>query len=145
MRSDKAFVIDRVLQQECEQINEQAELSNATKDILLNFSWPGNIRQLRNALRFALAVCDGGYVEPHHLPAELQPGESQNPINPLAQPSDTLLPSDLSDGLQQAQRLLLTLRKHHWNVTASALELGLCRATLYRQMKRYNIVPPTHQ
>jgi transcriptional regulator of acetoin/glycerol metabolism len=34
------------------------------------------------------------------------------------------------------------LRKHHWNVTAAATELGICRATVYRQMQRYNIVSP---
>jgi transcriptional regulator of acetoin/glycerol metabolism len=34
------------------------------------------------------------------------------------------------------------LRRHRWNVTAAAAELGVCRATVYRQMKRFRIVPP---
>jgi len=150
LRADKAFVVARVLAQEGEQIGVQAELSEATQDILRHFAWPGNIRQLRNVLRFALAICDDGYIEPHHLPGDLQDEgrlvELDPPALPApAQPIHTLLSSDLSAGLQQAQRLLLALRKHHWNVTAAALELGLCRATLYRQMKRYNIVSPTQQ
>ncbi|MER2555423.1 MAG: helix-turn-helix domain-containing protein [Thauera sp.] len=34
------------------------------------------------------------------------------------------------------------LRRHRWNVTAAAAELGIVRATVYRQMKRFGIVPP---
>jgi len=56
-----------------------------------------------------------------------------------------LLQSDLSAGMVQAQTLLLALRQQHWNVTAVANELGICRATVYRQMKRFNIVSPTQQ
>lgn len=150
LRADKAFVIARVLHQEGRQIGLQAELSGATQDILLNFAWPGNIRQLRNAIRFALALCDDGYIEPHHLPSELQGEGGLAELAPPAlprstQPVNTLLPSDLSAGLQQAQTLLQALRQHHWNVTAAATELGICRATVYRQMKRYHIVSPTQQ
>lgn len=160
LRADKAFVMDRVLAQEGRQIGVQAELSEATQDILRNFAWPGNIRQLRNAMRFALAICDDGFIEPHHLPSEVQ-GDALSEVGltdpiPAAlaspqstalavSPINTLLSSDLSAGLQQAQRLMLALRKHHWNVTAAASELGICRATVYRQMSRYRIVSPTQQ
>ena len=34
------------------------------------------------------------------------------------------------------------LRRQRWNVTAAAVELGIARATVYRQMKRFGIVPP---
>ena len=43
-----------------------------------------------------------------------------------------------------AERLLRVLRKNKWSVTASAHELQICRATVYRQMKRYRITPPNH-
>jgi transcriptional regulator of acetoin/glycerol metabolism len=150
LRADKAFVMARVLQQEGQQIGVQAELSEAAQDILFNLAWPGNIRQLRNTIRFALALCDDGYIEPHHLPNELQAEGGLAEFVPPALPRSTepvnvLLPSDLSAGLQQAQSLLQALRKHRWNVTAAATELGICRATVYRQMKRYQIVSPTQQ
>jgi transcriptional regulator of acetoin/glycerol metabolism len=84
-----------------------------------------------------------------HLPSELR-GAEEPPVNdstPLLRetPLRTLLPSDVSVGLMRAQTLLLALRKQHWNVTAVANELGVCRATVYRQMKRFNIVSPTQQ
>jgi transcriptional regulator of acetoin/glycerol metabolism len=147
LRADRAFVIARVLQQEAQQIGLQAKISEAAQDILLNFTWPGNIRELRNAIRFALAVCDDGDIESHHLPSELQVDGGLVDLHPPAllqptQPVTTLLPSDLCAGMQQAQTLTSALRKHHWNVTAAATELGICRATVYRQMQRYNIVSP---
>jgi transcriptional regulator of acetoin/glycerol metabolism len=150
LRGDKAFVIARVLQQEGRQIGLQAELSEAALETLSGFAWPGNIRELRNVIRFALAVCDDGYIEPHHLPNELQ-GEGglvdfdAPALVPPTERVNTMLPSDLCAGMQQAQALTSTLRKHHWNVTATATELGICRATVYRQMKRYNIISPTQQ
>jgi len=148
LRADKAFVMGRVLQQEGQQMGVQAELSEAALALLTGFAWPGNIRQLRNVIRFALAVCDDGTIEPGHLPGEIH-GETgladfaQPALLPPAKASNTLLQSDLSGGMQEAQILLLALRKHHWNVTAAAGELGICRATVYRQMKRYNIISPT--
>ena len=42
----------------------------------------------------------------------------------------------------QAAELEAALRRHRWNVTTAAAELGIVRATVYRQMKRFGIVPP---
>jgi transcriptional regulator of acetoin/glycerol metabolism len=149
LRTDKRYVIERVLQQEGSQLGIEAHISSRALELLLDFAWPGNIRQLRNVIRFALAICDNGQVEPVHLPSELR-GAEEPPVNdstPLLRetPLRTLLPSDVSVGLMRAQTLLLALRKQHWNVTAVANELGVCRATVYRQMKRFNIVSPTQQ
>ena len=41
-----------------------------------------------------------------------------------------------------ARELLRVLRRHKWSITASAQALNVCRATIYRQMKRYGITPP---
>jgi DNA-binding NtrC family response regulator len=46
-------------------------LGSDTSRLLANFSWPGNVRQLRNALEHAVAVCSGKIVKPHHLPKDI--------------------------------------------------------------------------
>ncbi len=149
LRSDKGYVIERVLQQEAQQAGGSAKLSNAALKNLLDYSWPGNIRQLRNVLRYALALCDDGYIEAGHLPQELladdasayvPAGASENAEFPLS-----MVRSDRSGATAHAQRLLSSLRQHFWNVTAVAQDLGVCRATVYRHMKRYKIVSPTQQ
>ncbi|MEI8326268.1 MAG: sigma-54-dependent Fis family transcriptional regulator, partial [Betaproteobacteria bacterium] len=107
LRTDKRFVIDRVLQQEGLQLGIDADISSRALELLLNFAWPGNIRQLRNVIRFALAVCDSGQIESVHLPSELR-GEDEPSLTDsaplLREPAlKTLLPSDISAGLLQAQ------------------------------------------
>ena len=142
LRTDKTFVIDRVLQQESQSIGIEAQISAAALDLLLRFAWPGNIRQLRNVLRFALAVCDDGYIAPSHLPSELYAeDEQQGECGHAAR----LLEGEPAQSSAQAQTLIAALRRQHWNVTAVAAELAICRATVYRQMKRFNIISPTQQ
>lgn len=46
---------------------------------------------------------------------------------------------------QEGQWLLDSLQRHKWCITATAEELGLCRATVYRRMKRHGIVQPNQQ
>jgi transcriptional regulator of acetoin/glycerol metabolism len=151
-RNDKDYVIARVLQQEGEKMGLDALVSPAAMALFHEYSWPGNIRQLRNAIRFALAVCDNGYIDVGDLPQELTAGAldaeaapAPSPVAlqagpPLAAPA---APADPAAGCPDSQQLTEVLRRHHWNITSVSNELGICRATVYRQMKRLNIVSPT--
>lgn len=145
-RADKTFVIARVLKQECELMGVDAQFDDEALDLLVNFSWPGNIRQLRNVIRFALAVCDSGYIESFHLPQELY-AESERDSHSYKSltPAMGVAGNNFGVDVSEAGALNAALRKHHWNITAVSQELGICRATVYRQMKRFNIISPTHQ
>ena len=149
LRSDKRYVIERVLQQEAQQVCDSAKLSETAAHWLMTYDWPGNIRQLRNVLRYALALCDDGYIEVDHLPqevlAERRSADAMMITPKLEQQPSEMLNSDRTAPSPYSQRLLISLRKNHWNVTATALDLGISRATVYRQMKRYNIFSPIHQ
>jgi transcriptional regulator of acetoin/glycerol metabolism len=157
-RTDKPYVIDRILQQEGEQMGMEAQIADEAMDVLLRCSWPGNIRQLRNVLRYALAVCDEGLIEEYHLPQELQANgeearfdydDDRRTDRPFESRMTGAAPAyagakSTPEAGPEAQTLMATLRKHRWNITAVSNELDICRATVYRQMKRYNIIPPTH-
>ena len=45
-------------------------------------------------------------------------------------------------GNQEGQRLLETLKKYRWNITQVSEELNICRSTVYRKMRKYNIIQP---
>lgn len=123
-----------------------AQFDDAALELLLNFSWPGNIRQLRNVIRFSLAVCDNGHIETVHLPQELYDENERDLFERKLPLAATPLPNENCDVVvSEAGTLSAALRKNHWNITAVSQELGICRATVYRQMKRFNIVSPTHQ
>ncbi len=146
-RIDKAYVIARLLREEGEQMGLDARVSDHAMEMLVNFSWPGNIRQLRNVIRFALAVCDDGTIETNHLPQELYADVADEGL-PERQPDAPIVIQASQSSPQicppEASVLMLALRKHRWNITAVSHDLEICRATVYRQMKRFGIVPPTH-
>jgi transcriptional regulator of acetoin/glycerol metabolism len=149
-RDDRSYVISRVLEQEGAQMGVDAEISDKAMALFLAFAWPGNIRQLRNVIRYALAVCENGFIDVEDLPQELDVDflESTTPEQPPAvagvrgmSKSMVPVPSELSP---DAVRLVEVLRRHRWNITSVSSELGVCRATVYRKMKRLNIISPTH-
>jgi len=134
-RHDRDYLIERLLAAEGAEMDTTATPTPAARAMLMSYDWPGNVRQLRNVLRFALAVCDGSRITPDDLPAELMGAGAPDVAAPL--PAATLMASP-----DEAALLDAALRRHRWNVTAAAAELGICRATVYRQMKRFGIVPP---
>ena len=69
-RSDKADLIRTLLQEENTD-QESIEIAEDAFQKLLDYSWPGNIRQLRNALRTASALCRDGIIRLSNLPQEI--------------------------------------------------------------------------
>ena len=110
----------------------------AAMRVLENYAWPGNLRQLRNVMRTALALCEGDLITVRNLPAELLQGVEE-PSLPSAMPSPAMEAG--LNCLESAEReaLLLELERHRWNITSLAQELDTSRNTIYRKMKRLNI------
>jgi transcriptional regulator of acetoin/glycerol metabolism len=147
-RSDKATLIDAILADEASSCADIApRLSARAHALLLSHHWPGNIRQLRNSLRAALALCEGGEIDVEHLPAELS--ASTRPLLP-PQRLSSISWGESPDRLElaaspAAAALLTTLQAHQWNVSAAARSLGLSRSTVYRRMTRNRIVEPNRR
>ena len=148
-RRDKVFLIDRLAGEEAAEMGCSVSIDPQAMAVLCAHPWPGNVRQLRNVLRFALAVSDGGQIRLDDLPGELM--EPAAPVHDSVAPTAALqAPARAAADRapwrdQEGQWLLEALQRHKWCVTAAADELGLCRATVYRRMKRHGIVPPNLQ
>src|SRR5574338_362644 len=98
---------------------------------LRSHRWPGNIRQLKNALRVALALLDDheGVLTEEHLPEELMEDVGRIDELGLAPPGGDLRSTEL--------RLIRDcLARHRGNVSAAARELGITRTTLYRKLRQ---------
>jgi sigma-54 dependent transcriptional regulator, acetoin dehydrogenase operon transcriptional activator AcoR len=111
------------------------EWQPAALERMVEYPWPGNLRQLRNTLRTLVALCDEQRILLRDLPEEIR-----------AQPRELPPPENLGaelNALDLAERdaLLRVLEETHWNVSLVAKNLGLSRNTLYRRMKRYGINP----
>lgn len=101
--------------------------------ILLDYAWPGNIRELRNALEYSVVLADGTGIEARHLPAELQ-------LPPLLQDRSGTAPIDsMNLGVRERETILDALARTHGNKKRAAEILGIHRPTLYGKMKRLGI------
>jgi transcriptional regulator with PAS, ATPase and Fis domain len=104
---------------------------------LLRYHWPGNARELENALEYAVAVCKGQTILPEDLPVELQAApRTGQAVAALPQPA----PSGAS-GLD-ADRLRQALEAHRWRRGDTARALGISRATLWRRMREVGLHRP---
>ncbi len=137
-RQDIGALVQRIIQREAQAQQVTALIEPDALTCLLRHDWPGNIRELRNALCFALSMADGAPIGLRHLPSELT--EFHAPWSPAVY--EVVDGPGAGPGGDARTRLLETLRAHRWNISEAARALGLCRATVYRRMKRLEIVPP---
>nr|WP_209262490.1 sigma-54-dependent Fis family transcriptional regulator [Thiorhodococcus minor] len=133
-RTDRRELILKIAQEEAG-LQAQLEWDSEALEQLVDYHWPGNLRQLRNVLRAVTALCDDDHVRVRDLPDEIR-----NPVRDLPR-GET--PEEEFNALAIAERdaLLKVLEGAHWNVSLVAKNLGLSRNTLYRRMKRYGINP----
>ena len=144
-REDKADLIRTLLEEENAD-QGPAEIAEEAFQRLLDYAWPGNIRQLRNALRTASALCRDGTIRLSNLPQEILHTETDARStlpraggNPAAPAPTMALPSA---ALREAEcaALLRELERMHWNISRTAQALGISRNTLYRKIHKHNIV-----
>jgi len=159
-RTDKERLIQQALAAETGN-GRPAAIERDALQRLLAYSWPGNIRELRNVIRTALAICEGGVVRALDLPREIRDELRDGmggPAPPAAHggicaaaaggpPDPASTPCEQTDlprnRLQAAERaaLLRAMEELHGNMSRVAAELGVSRNTLYRKIKRHGIAP----
>jgi transcriptional regulator of acetoin/glycerol metabolism len=105
---------------------------------LLAYGWPGNIRELRNVIRTALAICDGGVVRLRDLPSEVRDDAARAALEDTQDQPSQCTP------LQAAERraLMQAVQDCGGNMSRAAQLLGISRNTLYRRCKRLQV--PSH-
>jgi len=103
-------------------------------ELLLNYDYPGNIRELENIIEHACILCQGEAIERRHLPVYIQTKAS--PQDDAASTSPIILETQEE---WEKQRLLQTLEEHRWNRREAAEALGMDRTTLWRKLKKYDL------
>ncbi len=84
-REDVELLITHLLDKKGRSRSRALRLSPSAMRILMSHEWPGNVRQLENALEYATAVCEGQTIHPDDLPAELA-SEAGRPVLPARHP-----------------------------------------------------------
>lgn len=109
-------------------------LTDEALEALLRYGWPGNIRELRNALERAMLMARGAdRIEARHLAREITSASGADVAHHL--------PRTLAD--VERAHIDRTLKAHQFNRTHAAKELGIARATLIKKIKEYELAERT--
>ena len=128
-KEDIPLLAEHFLHRFSQETNKAVELiSREATDEMMLYEWPGNIRELENAIERAVVVCKGPKVMPDDLPIF-------RPEYVCIPPSNTLMEVEKAH-IQQI------LNENQWNISRSATILGIDRSTLYSKIKRYDIQKP---
>jgi len=112
-------------------------LSHEVATIFAQHPWPGNIRQLHNVLRTAIALSDGELITIDHLTSDFLEEMKNNSERKVAIQIVKTTHSNLDQITKEAiERSLL---QHQGNISAVARELGMSRNTLYRKLKNFGL------
>src|SRR5438093_1238501 len=110
-------------------------LSREARELLVAHSWPGNIRELQNAIERALILADGGLIAAGQLGiAQRPPHDVATPVTPtpgLERPTGARALGDL-----EKQMIVDALHRAHGNKSRAAAALGLSRTQLLRRVRR---------
>ncbi len=112
-------------------------IKHQVEQLLLNYEWPGNVRQLRNAVEKMVLFNHSGEIGYEEAIAALELGHAPDYAG-LPQGEDSPV---LRHAVQDFERnyILATLQKHDWKISESAHALGIDRSNLFKKMVKYGL------
>jgi two-component system, NtrC family, response regulator AtoC len=117
---------------------EPPVVADEAMNLLLQYRWPGNIRELKNVVERAMVLCEGPVIDLGHLPVDKM---GTNP--PVDRGSHELALLQLtSTELAERQRMIAALEANVWNQSRAAKMLNIPRRTFVAKLQRYRIPRP---
>ncbi|GAX62144.1 transcriptional regulator [Candidatus Scalindua japonica] len=126
-KADIPLLVEHFIKMFRKKINKDInELSSDVYNLFMNYEWPGNIRELQNAIEHSFIVCNKTVITVEDLPKEFREIKTTRSMGEKSCGHD---------------RILQALEKTHWNKASAAKLLGISRRSVYNKIKEYNIRP----
>ncbi|MEJ7701886.1 MAG: sigma-54 dependent transcriptional regulator [Pyrinomonadaceae bacterium] len=138
-RSDIPVLIDYFLAKHTRNTDRKVSLNNESKRLLLDYSYPGNVRQLESALERAVLLCENNTITVEDLPPEMV--QSSSPVsnaNLFELPQGGVNFEDVERSL-----ILQAMERTDNNITKSAKLLGLTFRTLQYRLEKFGVKKET--
>ena len=119
------------------------EMSPEAMEYLMNYNWPGNIRELENIVERCVVITESNVIDADSLPQEIlsyngQSEGSSSSSRVSSDSSEPLLNSAIDD--REKEVIIKALKEHDGNKTKTALALGISRRSLHRKIQKYEIM-----
>ena len=115
---------------------QSPDISADALALLLRYDWPGNIRELRNVMERALALCPASTITPEHLPQDKLTGA------PTGAPPTGASPESSEELVAERRAIEAALANCAGNQTRAAEQLGISRRTLINKLAQFKIPRP---
>lgn len=136
--ADIPILADHFLQEATHETGSQVKgFTPAAMSLMAGYEWPGNIRQLRNAVRTMVVMCDREKIDVLDLPPEISQRRQLPGPTATAPAPASLAGASLNEIEKKA--IMDTLAKTEGNREQAAKILGIGERTLYRKIKEYNL------
>lgn len=138
-REDVSLLVEYFLQKYCLEIKtSEKSVSKEALDMLMNYHWKGNVRELENAIERAVILCDGDIITPEHFILDRQAtSASAKSIQPIDGPLELVAKEALR--VAESKRIKDVLRETKGNKTKAAEILKVSYKTLLTKIKEYGI------
>ncbi|MDM7923020.1 MAG: sigma-54 dependent transcriptional regulator, partial [Pyrinomonadaceae bacterium] len=133
-RSDILLLAEHFLEKyELEHGKRIRRISTPAIDMLMSYHFPGNVRELENAIERAVLVCDSNVIHGHHLPPTLQTAEITGTVTDLS----------LESAVAAFERdmILDALKSNQGNIAAAARSLGSTERIVGYKIRKYGVDP----
>ncbi|HEX2522095.1 MAG TPA: sigma-54 dependent transcriptional regulator [Terriglobia bacterium] len=140
-KEDIPLLVEHFIQRYSTQFRKKVgQVSPEGMKLMMDYSWPGNIRELKNAIERAMILVDKDRIDVAHLPIRISDPNSASPMPRASGNSLVHLPSE-GAGLEEIEKNLLeqALQYSHGNKTRASKLLKISRDTLRYKVKKHNL------
>ena len=137
-RDDTLLLVDYFVAKHSKEANRKIRgLTPSARNAVLNYAWPGNVRQLESAIERAILLCESDEIDVEDLPIEIRQQDSPTAIANFKLPPEGISFEDLEKSL-----IIQAMDQTGWNITRAAKLLGLSFRTLQYRLEKFAIKKP---
>src|SRR4029453_13864195 len=137
-RDDIPVLIDYFLKKHTRNTSRLVRgLTAETKQLMIDYSWPGNVRQLESAIERAILLCENDQITVEDLPLEVRQDSK-----PVSEGAFKLPPEGINFEDVERDLIMQGMEQTDYNITKSAKLLGLTFRTLQYRLEKFGIKKP---
>ncbi len=133
-REDTDVLIDYFLSKHATAAARHIKVSSEARKVLLDYAWPGNVRQLESAIERALLLAEGDEITLEDLPLEIRQTTPAQAVGGFKLPPEGISFEDLERSL-----IIQAMEQTGWNITRAAKLLGLSFRTMQYRLDKFGI------